>query len=257
MTLMRLIICALVVSIGTIGTLPLASAQTEDAVSLEDFNERLSKDVPVSGRLLVGVVVMPTEGTPARALPTPKLFWNSQSPKDPLCVTFASRDGQYYGEGKLTTAILATKEKPFRVSAPHRPEAKRHLDVTPMDDLAVLASKGDCRLGASAGNSTVHVFDLRNDADSTQPKTLRIMLNSMTFTLNVSASIPPGSKERAVVCEPLPEVKRNKAFNTVCNLDVSPDFGKEGKAKLVISRRRYEQAFKPVEFTLIWSVHSN
>src|SRR5437667_214515 len=81
--------------------------------------------------------------------------------------------------------------------------------------LAMLASTGDCRLGAAGGKTaTVHVLDRRDtDAPAGQGTfVLLLMLNSMTYSLAVEASIP-GIGTRQATCEALDDDQRNKAFN--------------------------------------------
>ena len=170
-------------------------------------------------------------------------------------MTLASRDGQYYGEGKLSVATLGGLAGAERVQGKHSQDTKKHLSDLPPEDLALLASTGDCRLGVAGGKTaTVYVLDRRDaGAPARHPEPsqfiLLLMLNSMTYNLAVEASIP-GIGTRQATCEAGDNAQRNKAFNTVCKLTV-PNTATE--AELVIKRRRYERGFDPIRFNLAWS----
>jgi hypothetical protein len=233
-----------------------APARSQNPLVLENFNERLSKDVPVSGRVLVGAVaVLPGETEKPPASLTHRLLWRkSESVRESLCVTLASRDGQYFGEGILSADKLRVLAGPERISWEHKKSSKEHLLTLRQNDVAVLATMGDCRLGTTDGKTTVHVLH-RRDAGAAEHQgsapsefTLQLMLNSMTYTLAVEASID--RKDRQVTCTELPDAKRNRAFNTLCELRV-PNASTE--ATLIIKRRRYERPITPIEFKLAWS----
>lgn len=236
----------------------LAYAQPQKPLLLENFSERLSKDVPVSGRMLVGAYVYVPPGEIAKAPLSlePKLLWQGKTPdsgKEPLCVTLASRDGQYYGEGRLSAATLENLAGPTRVQGEHSSGTQSHLRALPQDELAVLAIAGDCRLGSADGKpAAVHVLDRRAAASPGEvPRefVLHLVLNSMTYTVGVEATIPNVGVRRAT-CRALDDIQRNKAFNTVCEMSVpnAPTI-----ADLVIQRRRYERPIEPVRFKLAWS----
>ncbi len=171
---------------------PGVSAQPQTAaLSLEDFSDRLTKDVPVSGRMLVGVAGVTAKGKMPLGLPAPRVLWRGtekEVPKEPLCVSFASRDGQYFGEGRVRVADLVKQTTPFPVTAKPNPEAKKVVDLQPFDDFAVLVSSGDCRLGATSDKTKVHVIDYETDLRAPGPRTLAIAINSMTYTISVAAS---------------------------------------------------------------------
>jgi hypothetical protein len=234
--------------------LPGAQSQPQVAsLPLEDFSDRLSKDVPVSGRMLVGVAIMPAKSQMPLGLPTPRVLWNDAakgSSSDPLCVAFASRDGQYFGEGRVGAAKLKMQTIPFFVQAQPNPEAKRVLDLQPLDDFAVLASSGDCRVAATSDKATIHVVNYGTETAVSGPGNLSIAINTMTYTVAVAASVGGKGSDQAV-CKPLPEAQRNKAFNTVCELALP---SRQGEMDLVISRRRYERVFPPITFKVVWKL---
>jgi len=243
---------------GCLASMVHTPAQSQEALALENFSERLSKDVPVSGRVLVGAVaVLPGEITGRPASLTHRLLWRGvkiESARAPLCVTLASRDGQYFGEGMLSPGKLGVLTGPERVSWEHKQASKDYLLTQLQNDVAVLATTGDCRLGTTDGKTTVHVLHRRDSGapahQGSAPSqfTLQLMLNSMTYTLVVEASID--DKSRQVTCAELPDAQRNKAFNMLCELTV-PNAATE--AELVINRRRYERGFNPIRFKLVWS----
>ena len=226
------------------------AAHGQTSVQLEGFTERLSKDVPVSGRTLVGAVIV----AKAQSAPpvSPRLLWRTsanEKPAEPLCVTLTSRDGVYYGEGQIGVGTLASLAGPVRVQGRHAPEAEKHLRMLPAEDLAMLAAVGDCRLGAREG-LVVHVLD-RRDGESPAPASavVQLMLNSLTYTLAVQASVN-GGPARPIACTTLDSAQRNRSFNTVCELPIT---ALAGRAEIEISRRRYERVFAPVKVNLAWS----
>jgi hypothetical protein len=234
-------------------------ARPQGPLVLENFNERLSKDVPVSGRVLVGAVaVLPGETAKPPALPAHTLLWraaNKESVREPLCVTLASRDGQYFGEGTLSADKLRVLTGPQPITWEHHRSSKEHLLKLHQNDVAVLATTGDCRLGTTDGKTTIHVLH-RRDAGAPAPQggapsqfTLQLMLNSMTYALAVEASIDKAGS-RQVTCTELPDAQRNRAFNTLCELLVPTA---ATGAVLTIKRRRYERTFEPIKFNLAWS----
>jgi hypothetical protein len=233
------------------------AAQSQETLALESFSERLSKDVPVSGRMLVGAAaVLSSEAGKVPALLTPSLLW--QSANEPLCVTLASRDGQYYGEGKLSAEKLRGRAGSVPIKGEHQPSSKDYLNRLPQNELAVLASTGDCRSGTAPGISpTIHVVDHRvarpsgGDGGKDKEFTLLLLLNSMTYTLDVEVKFPDRPKDpKQATCIPFDDAKRNKAFNTRCTLTVTNALT---NAELVIKRRRYERGFDPIRFKLAWS----
>jgi hypothetical protein len=235
-----------------------SAAQSQKPLALENFTERLSTDVPVSGRILVGAIVRPDQTRSASASLTPRLLWRPTAIKpaiEPLCVTFASRDGQYYGEGILSVATLNRLTDTVPVEGKHTPSTLEHLRKLESDQLAVLASAGDCRLGASGGKTTIHLLDPAETGAAALPRsaagqfTVLLMLNSMTYAVAIEASIP-GVGTRPAACRVLGDGQRNKAFNTVCELAV-PTAAAE--AELTIHRRRYERRFDPIRFNMAWS----
>jgi hypothetical protein len=238
---------------GCVVVIAHVSAQAQTALTLENFSERLSRDVPVSGRLLVGAAILPP-GTHSLA---PRLLWRGptiESAKEPLCVTLVSRDGQYYGEGEVGIAKLHQLSGTTRLQGSHGPPEEKYLKSLNVDELAMLATEGDCRLGPADGKpAIVHVLD-RDDAAAaiargeTPDFELSLMLNSLTYTLSAEASID-GVKKPAT-CKTLGDTQRNTAFNTICTVTLPRA---AAGATVVINRRRYERPFSPVEFTLAWS----
>jgi len=255
----RRILHVLPVLCGFLASIVHTPAQSQEPLALENFNERLSKDVPVSGRVLVGAVaVLPSETKKPLASLMHRLLWRGakiESVRESLCVTLASRDGQYFGEGTLSANKLRVLDRSERITWEHKQSSKDHLLNLNQNDVAVLATTGDCRLGTTDGKTTVHVLH-RRDAGAPAPEgsppsqfTLQLMLNSMTYTLAVEASID-GKSSRQLTCTELPDAKRNRTFNTLCELSV-PNAATE--AVLVIKRRRYERLFDPIRFNLAWS----
>ena len=104
-----LMLCLLAVAVVCVQ----AQGPATKLLPLERFTERLSKDVPVGGSILVGAVVLHDRAGNARRSLFPRLLWRGAAVEpttESLCVTFASRDGQYYGEGQVSAATLGAHE---------------------------------------------------------------------------------------------------------------------------------------------------
>jgi hypothetical protein len=243
--------CAVAVFCTLLTALSNAAAQSPpDILPLENFSDRFSKDVPISGRMLVGVAVIPPESSMPRGIPIPTVLWPEaklNAHNDSLCLTFASRDGQYYGEGQIGADKLGKRTRPFQARVIPNPEAKKALDTHSADDIAVLATSGNCRIGASSEKGIVYVVQYGPDLDKPSHYGLSMLINSMAYTITAEIA-GEGWKDQAV-CNPLPEGQRNKAFNTLCKVTV-PATGKQ--ADLRITRRRYERVFPTVQYKLAW-----
>jgi hypothetical protein len=231
-----------------LGLLPCV-AGADEPLPLEKFTERLSKDVPVSGRLLVGAVVVDAARAPALA---PRLLWRgaaAESAGEAKVTHIASRDGLYYGEGEIFKDKLAALAGPQRVQGGHSSEAVGHLRGLAADDLAMLATRGDCRVGAGEARlNAVHLLD-RRDPAAAGPFKLRLMLNSLGYTLALEAAVAGGARQ-PLACSTLEGAQRNKAFNTQCELGLP---GKAGEADLFIQRRRFERGFPELLVHLSWA----
>ncbi len=253
----RCILRALPLVCGCVVSMVHTTGQSQ-VVTLENFSERLTRDVPVSGRVLVGALVLQGGTGNAPAALTPRLLWRGgtvESAKESLCVTLASRDGRYYGEGKLSPATLGGLAGPVRLQGTHKSTTEKHLRALALEDLAMLASIGDCRVGTTGDKTVVYLLDRRDDGalarQGSAPSEfiLQLFLNSMTYTLTVEASAPSFATRQAA-CRALDNSQRNTAFDMVCELNVP---NTATVADLVIKRRRYERGFEPIQFKLVWT----
>lgn len=239
---------ALCLATATIGCTVAASA--DSALLLDNFNERVTKEVPVSGRLLVGVALVGNaHGTEALS---PRLLWPGKpfdSRDQGLCVTYASRDGQYFGEGEIPASKLQSLKGSARIQGSHGPEAIKYLKgLTDINrDLAILAVRGDCRIGSNATNTTqIQVLDRRESPSG--GGVLKVALNSLGLTVTVDALVE--GQRQTVNCEKLEGAQRNKAFNMTCDLAVATN---ATEAQLIVQRRRYERGFPDLVYRLSWA----
>jgi hypothetical protein len=218
-----------------------AAAQT--TLMLEKFSERLSKDVPVSGRkILVGAVI---EADDTRG--KHRLRWASDRPQqEPLCVTYSVRDGHYAAEGVIPPGALAGRPAPWFVEGAHSAEARAMLKSLPAAELAVLARQGDCDPASAARSATVVLVDRRPSAAA--GGTVTLMLHPIAAT-SVAVEVEALGKSVETRCMQLGDSKRNKAFSIQC---VFPLPAEGGEALVRIRPRRHEQLLTESQHRLVW-----
>ncbi len=172
----------------------------QGVVTLGNYSERLSKDVPVSGRMLVGAVIAPRSNIKPSGIPQPTVLWGKpDSPQSVLCLTFASRDGQFYGQGTLAAEQLRDMKDPFAVSADYRPQTREYLSKLARQDFAVVAREGPCE--SLSDTSPVYVLAHEHSTGasgrlSKGPVQVHLLFNSLGYALDVDAAADLNSEKR-------------------------------------------------------------
>lgn len=236
---------AMVLACGLAGPVMAAEA----VLTLDNFRERVTKEVPVSGRMLVGAAVMGAAG--ARAVPSPRLLWPGPSAAaagQGLCVTFSSRDGIFNSDGEIPPARLAGVSGAPSIQGARSREAMSHLEGLPRDDLAVLATRGACTVGETDADLTqVTLLDRRESA--TGDAVLQLAINPQGYAVAVDLVLQ-GNVRLPATCVRLDDSRRNKSFSLQCTLALPLN---ASEAQVVIQRRKNERVFADRVYRLSWA----
>lgn len=225
------------------------ASPTLPAVALSNYSERLSKDVPVSGRVLIGVTV--SAGNRSKISESPVLLWAPPAKStSSLCVSSVSRDGQFYSEGTLSTAALPTNQSLVRVSDSKSRDAKKFVSGLAKDAMATLAIAGECGNAAAANSGPPIVYLTDQMAESNEsPTEIQLFINSGRLSTNVSFSDKAGTRGIAQCVQP--QDGRRTAFDLVCVF--RPTAPRSGQPiDVTIERHQYERVATPVQFQVIW-----
>jgi len=216
------------------------------SVQLINFSERLSKDAPVSGRVLVGAVIE-RPGAKATA-ENPILMWTRAAvtaPGKSLCVSSVSRDGLYFSEGSLSPATLADMAGPVRLTGGKSKDAVKFIQRLKLDEFATLAYLGDCGTSPTAAATPTVVLVDQAEGATVGSRRVKLFINSQRQTTSVYAKSPTGQVVDATCIEP--EDGRRTAFDIVCTFEPP---NATAKVSVAIERKRYERVLSPVRFDI-------
>lgn len=218
-------------------------------VSLERFSERMSKDVPVSGRVLVGAFAVSSNSLNL-PVPDPTVLWATKSievfDEQPVCVTTITRDGHYYSEGNLSRKVLSGQLRPFRIESVRNPDSAKLVSSLKELEVAQLATQGDCETGVKNGSLQKILLLSRQKEDNLEPPRGAVLLiNSERLATRLQV-VNDNSLQSS--CESIKEGMRT-AFDTVCKISgLLPN-----RTKVKLQRKRYERSLPDMEFELIWA----
>lgn len=226
-----------------------AARAADEVLALDNFRERVTKEVPVSGRMLVGAAVMGAVG--ARATLTPRLMWPGKAgaaATSGLCVTFASRDGIFNSDGEIPAARLATLSGTPAVQGVRSREGLSHVEVLARDDLAVLATRGGCTVGESESDLT-QVLLLDRRESTAGDAVLQLAINPQNYAVAVDLQAAGGTKQ-PMACARLDDSRRSKSYSLQCTVALP---GQVTEATVFIERRKNERAFAARVYRLTWA----
>lgn len=224
-----------------------AQSAVPPAVPLESFSERLTKEVPVSGRILVGAYALFER--PEVLIPDPKIMWAkpllTSLGSASVCVTTISQDGRFYSEGALSGATLAAQAVPFRITAVRSEEGSRYLESLSQTEVAQLAVFGDCATGGLFTPGATVVLLHRQQESTGNPQGALFMLNSQRLLTRLQL---PGEPSLQANCEQIADGLRT-AFDTVCRV-TGP---LPSRMSVIIQRKRYERALPDISLDVVWA----
>ena len=201
------------------------------------FQEAYKDEVPVSGRVVVGVSLTGSAvSTAMLALLPPQSAAGSS-----VCVQVMSRDGRYWSRNTYELPDgISTREVSLEYPSQHQ-EFLRELQH---EDLAVLGSAGDCSdtdLGA--------IFLTSAGKQDTSPAQMKVFVNSSRADTYIAVKNHP-SQSRPSHCRTIEEGRRT-GYDTICSLAISELGTLPGSLDIRIIRRHYERMLPVTEFTII------
>ena len=200
------------------------------------MKESYSEEVKVSGRVLVGAVVVQDERpAPGRqlALVVPT------TGRTPVCVQAVSIDGRYFAEGTIAAAALPTL--PGRVELEYQTQYDRKLRDLPPLQLAILAFAGDC---TAVSETLPRVFAVYRSAPPGPLARVSLLINSER--LDTAVRYSNRAKEAIYSrCQRIEDGRRT-SFDTICVLS-----NLASSTSIAIERRRYERLLPDIKLQLV------
>jgi hypothetical protein len=211
------------------------------AVPVEGFEEDFQEEVPVSGRVVAGIVVTGSAALEALAVLPPATAAAGDANGNLVCIEVVSRDGQYHSRN---TYQLPSPVETWPVPLQYPGEYSAFLDSLGAGDLAVLGSPGDCK---GADRATFYVSG--SGAANARPASISIFVNAGRTDTYVAELVDGARRGRPQRCAPI-DAERRTGFDTLCEVTIADDRGVDSLT-LQILRRRYEQMLPPTEFTVV------
>ena len=188
------------------------------------LHEEYRQEVPVSGRLLVGMsVVTDDELTAELALLAPNRDIDGM-----FCMQLMSRDGSYWSQNSFR--LPSGEAGLVRLEYPS-PYLERLYDDQ-AKELAVLAKLGPC---AEAGLPLIAGW---RSSQLEDPERITLFINSAR-TYTFVAGNYDGVWDKPAPCSPIEDGRRT-AYDTSCELDFN-----DGLQAVKILRRRYDRMLPP------------
>ena len=235
---------------------------TLDDPNKEGLKESYTDDVPVSGRVVAGVMLMGIASPGNMAI-----YPSGVSVGSRLCVQVTSRDGRYWAENNFRLTKRAAEDEQPKIIEPARlqydteyddekpkinepvrlqydTEYEDELKGFKLDELAILSYTHDC--GQSRENS---YFPAIRNGYSGEKNRLRIYINSgrADSYVRVENSIEGNNKSR--MCRRFTEGRRT-GYDTVCEIPLSSDLTLN-PLKIDIYRRKYDKNLPKESFEIL------
>lgn len=213
---------------------PSAGQEVVARLKGDGLEERFTREAPVSGRVIAGVLAGSSSASDRLAL-----YASHARTSDDICVRVLSRDGLYWSENTFTWPVGA---EALLVPLEYQSRYQQQLSGYSEQDLAILAYEGDCRQ-ATAGTALVAARG-KND---NEPDSLTLLINSgRSDTFAVLTNLQDGPLTHA--CEAV-EAGRRTGYDRVCRLPLAgrPD---SGLLEIRIMRRRFDRMMPATELTV-------
>lgn len=198
----------------------------------EDFTEHYSSDVPVSGKVLVGILI---ESKNVNS----RFFVKSSAGTNLFCFQVNSIDGTYFSENEYlltSTEKLANEQGLVEVEYPT--QFKKILKEFGDNELALLATEGSCD-----SQSNLHFVATKDKIENSDK--VRFLISSarsqvfMRLKSNIQ-SIQP-------TCARIEEGKRT-AYDTICEINLSELVSESFDGQII--RRKNNRTLDNVNFSL-------
>lgn len=218
-----------------LSTLGLASTVSSQELKLADnnFSEQYASNVPVSGRILVGAVLVGGAATPNFAVRLP-----SASIKD-VCVKVQSRDGSYSSENTYRLE-QAESGGVFTLEYP-----SKHIDMLKNmkgNEIAMISTPGHCEQ-----HKQIDSVYVSHRGQPTAGDKLFVLANSGRS--DVFMRLQVANSNSNIRCSTITEGVRT-GFDTMCEIDTAAL--QQGENKITLLRRQSGRMLPPVEFSLLY-----
>ncbi|SFM98077.1 hypothetical protein [Marinobacter pelagius] len=225
---------AIVLAISFFGVFFSQASSAQDALAElkgDDFQERLTEEASVSGRVVAGVLSSGTMA--AHAL---SLFSSPAREGEDVCVRVISRDGLYWSENTFRWPAVSEADA-VRLQYKSRYDLSRYAET----DLSVLGYEGDC---SEAQSGPVLIAARGNNHKL--PDSLDIFVNSgRSDTFAVITS--PDIEARTLACRLIREGRRT-GYDTICTVPIADSA--TGSLTVRIMRRRFDRMMPPTELVV-------
>ncbi|PLX59915.1 hypothetical protein [Sedimenticola selenatireducens] len=215
---------------------------TLDDPNKEGLKESYTDDVPVSGRVVAGVMLMGMANSGNMVIYPSGVEAGSR-----VCVQVTSRDGRYWAENNfLLPSNTADDEQPKinePVSLQYDTEYEDELKGFKLDELAILSYTHDC--DHSRENS---YFPATRNGFSGEKKRLRIYINSGRADSYVRVENPIEGNNKSRMCRRFTEGRRT-GYDTVCEIPWSSNLTLK-PLKVDIYRRKYDKNLPKESFVI-------
>ncbi len=220
-------------AIGLWSGVSLAAPVQELRLAQEAFTESYASNVPVSGRILVGVVYASPNLSGNLAVRVPQVDLDQ-----PICLKVHSRDGSYSSENEYRMAAAAEAEL-YSVEYP-----SKHTDVLnklSADEMAMVAVPGSCE----QSNSIQQVY-LSYRGEEPGGK-VYVFANSGRSDVFMQLQLDSGNQNHR--CQAIKQGVRT-GYDTLCEID--PALLRDGSNAITLVRRQAGRMLPPVKFELVY-----
>lgn len=199
------------------------------------FQESYQDQVPVSGRVIAGIILSGPVATARLALIPPESAAGTS-----VCVQVMSRDGRYWAKNTfdLPPRIGATP-----VALEYPSQHQDFLLAVAPDQLAVLGSAGECD---SIDRDTLFLSSV--PTDTAEDIRVKVLVNSGRSDTYIAITNDAG-KRRPTRCQAIEDGRRT-GYDTLCSIRLSELDPALDHLRIKIIRRRYERMLPPTEFSV-------
>ncbi|MDE3271390.1 hypothetical protein [Pseudoalteromonas sp. G4] len=211
----------------------LANNELKIRLAKDTFYEEFNADVPVSGRVITGVLAQSNKDLTQLNIMLPSVE------SDSICLKAQSIDGTYYSSNEYK---LLTKNIEGPVYPDYPTKYKDQLSKLDRNNLALLAFPGDC------SNNKPDTIFLSAVGEVSKAQTISILVNSgrSNVFINLKNNL---AKHKTQKCQRIEQGKRT-AYDTICNLNL--DSLSVGKNSIAILRRKSGRSLPSVKLNLMY-----
>jgi len=225
------LILSIASALGILSSTSLAAQELKLASS--QFSEQYASNVPVSGRILVGAVLVGETTNSDFAVRIPSASYNE------VCVKVQSRDGSYNAENSYQLDNVG-KGGVFSLEYP-----SKHIDMLKnmkINEIAVISTPGNC-----AEQKHIDKVYLSYRGEPATTNKLYVLANSGRSDVFMRLQVANAKTNHR--CSAIDEGVRT-GFDTLC--EIEPSALRQGENEITLLRRQSGRMLPPVQFSLIY-----